>query len=65
MCKLFEMKTYNVSHASRKIGVSRQTLHAWIRKSWVKPKKDYRDYPVFSEEDVKNIIAWRKELRES
>lgn len=65
MCKVFAMKIYNVSHASKKIGVSRQTLHAWIRKSWVKPKKDYRDYPVFSEEDVKNIIAWRKELKEA
>ncbi len=61
--KLLAMKIYNVSQASKKIGVSRQILHAWIGKSWVKPKRDYRDYPVFSEADVKNVIAWRKEVR--
>ncbi len=65
MCKLSYVKIYTVLHASEKIGVSRQTLHSWIRKKWVTPKKDYRNYPVFSEEDIKKIIAWRKELKDA
>ena len=58
------MQTYNVSKAAHLLGISRQTLHAWIRKRWVTPKLDYRNYPVFSEEDIKKIKVWRKTLRE-
>lgn len=59
------MQIYNVSKTAERLGVSRQTLHSWIKKKWVKPKLDYRNYPVFSEEDIKNIKTWRKTLRDT
>jgi len=58
------MKIYTVSKTAEMIGISRQSLHKWIKKGWVKPKIDYRNYPVFSEEDIKKIKIWRKTLRE-
>jgi len=55
-------KRYNITHAAKELGVTRQTLYNWIEKGWAKPKKDYRGYPVFTKEDIKNIEKWRNEL---
>lgn len=55
-------KRYNITHAAKELGVARQTLYNWIEKGWVKPKLDYRKYPVFTEEDVKKIKEWRETL---
>ena len=57
-------KRYNITHAAKELGVTRQTLYNWIEKGWVKPKRDYRDYPVFTKEDIKNIEKWRQELKD-
>ena len=57
-------KLYNITHASRELGVTRQTLYNWIEKGWVRPKRDYRKYPVFTEEDVQKIKEWRDRLQE-
>lgn len=56
------MKTYNISQLAKKLGIARQTLYYWIKKGWVKPKRDYRKYPVFTEKDAQNIIKWREKL---
>ena len=37
--------------------------HAF-KKGWVKPKRDYRNYPVFTAEDIKKIEKWRQKLSE-
>jgi len=58
------MKKYNVSQTAKELGVTRQTIHNWIRKNWVTPKRDYRNYPVFTLEDLKKIKDWRDTLRE-
>ncbi|MFB0526812.1 MAG: MerR family transcriptional regulator [bacterium] len=58
------MKKYNISETAKELGVTRQTLYYWIRKNWVTPKRDYRNYPVFTLEDVKKIKDWRNALRE-
>jgi len=58
------MKKYNVSELAKELGVTRQTLYYWIRKNWVTPKRDYRNYPVFTVQDVKKIKDWRSGLRE-
>lgn len=58
------MKRYNVSELAKELGVTRQTLYYWIRKNWVTPKRDYRNYPVFTVQDVKKIKDWRSALRE-
>lgn len=58
------MKRYNLSQAAKELGVTRQTLYYWIMKKWIKPKRDYRNYPVFTEEDIKNIQEWQDKLHE-
>jgi len=58
------MKKYNISETAKELGVTRQTLYNWIRKNWVTPKRDYRNYPVFTLEDLKKIKDWRNALRE-
>jgi len=58
------MKKYNISETAKELGVTRQTLYNWIRKDWVRPKRDYRNYPVFTPEDLKKIKDWRNALRE-
>lgn len=57
-------KRYNITHTAKQLGITRQTLYNWIEKGWVKPKRDYRDYPVFTKEDIKNIEKWRQELKD-
>ncbi len=57
-------KRYNITHAAKELGVTRQTLYNWIEKGWVKPKRDYRDYPVFTDKDIKDINKWRKTLKD-
>ena len=57
-------KRYNITHAAKELGITRQTLYNWIEKGWVKPKRDYRKYPVFTVEDIKSIKEWRDKLNE-
>lgn len=57
-------KRYNITHAAKELGITRQTLYNWIEKGWVKPKRDYRKYPVFTAEDIKSIKEWREKLDE-
>ena len=57
-------KCYSLSEAAKKLGLTRQGLYYWIKRGWVKPKRDYRKYPVFTKEDIRNIEKWRSELKE-
>jgi len=58
-------KLFNVTELAEKIGVTRQTVHFWIRKGWVRPKRDYKNYPVFTPSDVKHVISWKNSLRKN
>jgi DNA-binding transcriptional MerR regulator len=53
-----------MTELAEKLGVPRQTIYYWIERGWVTPKRDYRDYPVFTEDDVKKIIKWKHALKE-
>lgn len=57
-------KRYNLSQAAKELGITRQGLYYWIEKGWVKPKRDYRKYPVFTEDDLNKIKEWRNRLEE-
>lgn len=57
-------KRYNITHAAKQLGITRQTLYNWIERGWVKPKRDYRDYPVFTDKDIKDINKWRETLKD-
>jgi DNA-binding transcriptional MerR regulator len=54
---------YNVLQAAELLGVHERTVRYWIKKGWVRPKKDYRDYPVFTDLDIRKIIKWKGKLR--
>ena len=54
---------YNVPQTAKLLGVHEQTIRYWIKKNWITPQYDYRNYPVFTEEDIKTIEKWRSTLR--
>jgi len=60
--KVYKGKLYNMSEAARELGVHRQTLVYWRKKGWVKARKDYRDLPVFTQEDLERIKQWRSTI---
>ncbi len=58
-----EVKRYNLSQAAKIIRVSRQGLYYWITKGLVKPRRDCRNYPVFTVFDIEKIIKWRNSIK--
>ncbi|MFH1386619.1 MAG: MerR family transcriptional regulator [bacterium] len=58
-----EQVVYNMTELAEKLMVTRQAIYKWIKKGWVKPKRDYKNYPVFTEEDVKKIIKWKSTIK--
>lgn len=57
------MKRYNMSEAAKELIVTRQTIYYWIKKGWVKPNRDYRDYPIFTEADIIKLKKWKNRIR--
>jgi len=57
-------KKYNLSEAAKELGLTRQGLYYWIEKGWVKPKRDYKGHPVFTNVDLKKIKEWKNKLKE-
>jgi len=55
-------KRHNMREAAKELGVTRQTLYYWIKKEWIKPKRDYRNFPVFTDKDLKQIKEWKDKL---
>jgi DNA-binding transcriptional MerR regulator len=58
-----EQEIYTLTALAKLLKVPRQTIYYWIEKGWVKPKRDYRDYPVFTDEDVKKILEWKTAIK--
>lgn len=56
-------KRYNLTQTAQVLGVHRQTLYYWIRKGWINPRRDYRNYPVFTVLDIENMIKWKNTTR--
>lgn len=56
------MKRHNMVEAAKELKVTRQTIYYWIKKGWIKPKRDYRNYPIFTDADLKQIKAWKEKL---
>jgi len=56
-------KRYNLSEAAKELRLTRQGLYYWIKKGWVKPKRDYKGHPVFTKDDLRKIDKWRNELK--
>jgi DNA-binding transcriptional MerR regulator len=54
---------YNMTELAGILKVTRQAIYKWIKKGWIKPKRDYKDYPVFTEKDVMGIKKWKSGLK--
>lgn len=57
------LKRYNLSQVANILDVPRQSLYCWIKRGWVKPRRDYRRYPVFTVFDIEKIIKWRNAIK--
>ena len=55
---------YNIFRTAEKLGVHERTVRYWMRKGWIKAKRDYRNYPVFTDGDIAKIDEWRNTLKE-
>ena len=55
-----KLKCYNLSQTARILKVPRQTLYYWIKKGWITPKRDCKNYPVFTVFDIETIIKWHR-----
>ena len=58
-------KRYNLTQAAQILGVHRQTLYYWMKKGWIKPKRDYRHYPVFIVLDIESMMKWKNTIKSS
>jgi transcriptional regulator with PAS, ATPase and Fis domain len=56
-------KFYNITQTACILGVHRQTMYYWIKKRWIKTRRDYKGYPVFTVLDIENIIKWRNTIK--
>ncbi len=63
MKKIGKLRVYTVTETARILGVHRLSIYHWLKKGWIKVKRDYRNLPVFTEEDIKKINKWRNTLR--
>jgi len=58
-----DSKRYNLKEAAAELGVHRLTLYYWLKKGWITVKRDYRNLPVLTSEDLRKIEKWRNTLR--
>jgi len=54
---------FNVVQTAELLGVHERTIRYWIKKEWITPQYDYRNYPVFTSDDIKKIEQWQNNLR--
>ena len=57
-------KRYNLKEAAAELGVHRLTIYYWLKKGWITVKRDYRNLPVLTSEDLRKIRKWRSTLHE-
>ena len=56
-------KFYNITQTAFILGVHRQSIYYWIKKGWLNPKRDYRNYPIFTVLDIEKLIEWRNTIK--
>ncbi len=59
-----EPKRFNIKAAAKELGVHRLTIYYWLKKGWITVKRDYRNLPVLTSEDLQKIRKWRNTLHE-
>ncbi len=61
--KADKSKRYNLTQTAVVLSVHRQTIYYWMQKGWVKPRRDYRNYPVFTVNDIEKLMEWKYALQ--
>lgn len=56
-------KRFNLTQTAKVLEVPRQTVYYWIKKKWVRLRRDYRNYPVFTATDIEGLLKWRDKIR--
>ncbi len=56
-------KRYNLTQTAKIVGIHRETLYYWIKKGWIKPKRDYRNYPIFTVLDIESMMKWKNRIK--
>lgn len=62
-CTKRSAKRYNMTQTARILRVHRETLYYWIKKGWIKPKRDHRNYPVFTVLDIQGLKRWLNSVK--
>lgn len=57
------VETYNLAQVAQALDVHRQTLYYWIKKGWIKPRRDYRNYPIFTVLDIQGLKRWLNSVK--
>jgi len=63
MRKINKLNLYSITETAVILQVHRLTIYHWLKKGWIKVKRDYRNLPVFTEKDIETIKKWRNTLR--
>jgi len=56
------LQRYNLTQTAKILQVTRQGLYYWMKQGWVKARRDYRGYPVFTVFDIEQIMKWQDGL---
>lgn len=56
-------KQFNLTQTAKVLEVPRQTVYYWIKKKWVRLRRDYRNYPVFTVTDIEGLLKWRNRIK--
>ena len=56
------LQRYNLTQTAKILQVTRQGLYYWMKKGWVKARRDHRGYQVFTVFDIEQIMKWRDGL---
>ncbi len=51
------MKTYTINEVAKLTGLHKNTLIAWDSLGHLKPMRDYRNWRIYSEEDLEKALV--------
>lgn len=65
ICKAKRRRTkkYNLTQTAKILNITRQGLYYRIKKGWITPKRDFRNYPVFTVFDIKRLIELKNAVQ--
>jgi len=54
---------HTATETAKLLGVHRQTFYYWLKRGWIKPRRDFKGWPVFTDADIKKLKKWYRTLR--